>query len=208
MKESKKKNLTPDEIKACDRFKQNRLNYGMSQEKWAKELKMSHGLVKKIETHAMKCTEKTNAKVQTYIESHSFRPDTPGLNGMKELEWLQWQVLYDIILSHMNRLPEKDAQNHAVNCSKAFIKMLDIGCSAPAGTQNVYFTYLFQLLYVLSLAAEKATGQINDGEDILNIKEGLETVFTDELIKKFKNSMDFLIAKDGTVSYQNNLFIT
>lgn len=200
MKKSMKNQLTDEELETCRFFKESRLKYNMNQKDWAKALKISYGLVKRIEEHTIRCSPSTMKKLQSYLHSSPIVTYIPVLHGLDE------RILYDTFLTYMIGTPgmdNNDAAKCASHCGKLVKNLLSNAskCKSP-DTQKLYFNYMEQLLAVLSIAADDAVSSINNGEKILNSKIGLSSVFTSKLISKFQKSNDILISKNGDVSIQ------
>lgn len=201
MKKDNHTSLTKEELKECETFEHIRNSYHMTQEQWAQAIGISYGLVKRIESHTIKCSSKTKVKVQSFIEQYNSNQDSPDLHG------LEAHILYDVFLSHMNQIPKKDASIWSARCTKAFQNILSSASAfESADMQKTYFQFLEQLLTMLSLVSADAIADIRQGEDVLNINHGLKDIFNGKQITRFKNSSNIMVSKGGEVTYQNSLF--
>lgn len=193
--------LTKEELKDCETFEQIRISYHMTQEQWAKAIGISYGLVKRIESRTIKCSSKTKVKVRNFIDQFNANQESPDLHG------LEAHILYDVLLSHMEQIPKKDASVWSARCTKAFQNILSYASALEsADAQKIYFQFLEQLLTMLSYATADAVEDIKQGEDILNINHGLKAIFNGKQITRFKNSADIMVSKGGEITYQNSLF--
>lgn len=200
MKNEKKINLTADELKDCETFEQIRLSYNMTQKQWAKALDISYGLVKRIETHTIKCSLKTKAKVRNFTDRYLTDQNTPDLHG------LEAHILYDIFLSHMEQIPKKEASICSARCTKLFQDILSTAAECGSEkTQHIFFQYLEQLLTTLALATADAVAEINEGIDILNINNGIKNVFANKQVTRFKHSKNVIVSKNGEVIHQYDI---
>lgn len=201
MKKDNQNALTKEELKDCETFGQIRNSYHMTQEQWAQAVGISYGLVKRIESHTIKCSSKTKAKVHSFIELYNSNQNAPDLHG------LEAHILYDVFLSHMEQIPKRDASVWSARCTKAFQNILSSASAfESADEQKIYFQFLEQLLTMLSLVSADAVADIKKGEDILNINHGLKDIFNGKQITRFKNSSNIMVSKDGAVTRQNSLF--
>lgn len=203
MKNSMKNQLTYEELKRCSFFKESRLRYHMNQKDWARALKISYSLVKRIEEHTIRCSPSTMKKLQSYLQSSPVVTSSPVLHGLDE------RILYDTFLTYIIETSDMDnneAAKCAAHCGKLVKRLLSnaSNCKSP-DTQEIYINYMEQLLTILCIAADDAVQSINNGENILNSKIGLGSVFTNSLITRFQKSNDILISKNGDVSIQLSL---
>ena len=111
--QKKKNELTKKEQEVCEEFSKCRIRYGMTKEEWARAIGISHGLVKRIESHTISCSKKTMTKVRQYMDSCDVCPDIPDLHD------LEHHILYYIFLTHMERLPKKEAAEYAGKCARS-----------------------------------------------------------------------------------------
>lgn len=202
MTREKKTILTDDELKDCEEFRKARIRYRMDQQQWATAIGISYGLVKRIEAHSIKCSQKTKDKVLNYANRCNINPFEPDLHGLES------HILCDIFLSHMTQIPKQNADDLSSKCAKLFHTILAYAESfESADTQKTYFQLLEQLLATLNLAIDDMISDINNEENILNINRGLKSVFNQKQISKFKNCQEFSVSKKGEVtSYHHNIF--
>lgn len=200
MKKDRQIHLSEAELKDCETFEQLRISYQMNQEQWAQAVGISYGLVKRIESHTIKCSNKTKIKVRSFIDQYSSNQDAPDLHG------LEAHILYDVFLSHMEQLPKKEAFLWSARCTKAFQDIISYASKFDSSEmQKTYFQFLEQLLTMLSLLSADVVTDIKQGEDILNINHGLKTIFSGKQITRFKSSSNIMVSKEGEVTYQNSL---
>lgn len=201
MNKTNQRRLNDKELQDCESFRLFRISYQMNQKQWAEAIGISYGLVKRIEAHTIRCSEKTKAKIQNYIEQCPSPQDAPDLLG------LEAHVLRDVFLTHMDHTPKKEAMTLSARCARKLQEILGYASSLESPSmQSTYYRYVGQLLDVLSLSTADAVPAINDGKDILNIKQGLQSVFTGKQITKFKHSGNVIISDTGEVSYQYSIF--
>lgn len=201
MKKDRKTHLTEAERKDCETFEQLRISYQMNQEQWAQAVGISYGLVKRIESHTIRCSDKTKVKVRSFMDQYGSNQDAPDLHG------LEAHILYDVFLSHMGQVPKKDASLWSARCARAFQDILSRASGFDsAEMQKTYFQFLEQLLTMLSLLSADVATDIRQGEDILNINHGLKAVFNGKQVARFKSSPNIMVSKEGEVTYQNSLF--
>lgn len=192
---------TADEIRDCEAFEQLRNSYNMTQREWAQAVGISYGLVKRIEAHTIKCSSKTKAKVHSFEVRYNSNQGAPDLHG------LEAHILYDVLLSHMEQTPKKEAGVCSARCTKALQDILAHTSELKsADTQKTYFQFLEQALTMLSLATNDIVTAINQGEDVLNINHGLKGIFDGRQVTKFKKSGIITVSKEGEVIWLNSLF--
>lgn len=193
--------VTEEEIQDCEVFEQLRNSYHMTQKEWATAVGISYGLVKAIEQHKIKCSPKTKAKVHSFEIRYNSNQDAPDLYG------LEAHILYDVLLSHMGHMPKREAGVCSARCTKALQDILAHTSELESdNAQRIYFQFMEQLLTMLALATNDVVAAINQGEDVLNINQGLKSIFDGKQITKFKKSGIVTISKYGEVTWQNNLF--
>lgn len=201
MGKDKQAPVTAEEIRDCEAFEQLRNSYHMTQHEWAQAVGISYGLVKRIEAHTIKCSSKTKAKVHSFEIRYNSNQDAPDLHG------LEAHILYDVLLSHMEQIPKKEAGVCSARCTKALQDILAHTSEVEsADVQKTYFQFLEQALTMLSLATNDIVTAINQGEDVLNINQGLKDIFDGKQVTKFKKSGIVIVSKNGEVNWQNNLF--
>lgn len=203
MSKMNRKKLTDREIQDCESFRRLRVSCQMNQEQWAQATGISFGLVKKIEAHASRCSEKTKIMVQNFIDQYHPGQDAPDILG------LETHILRDIFLQHMKHIPKNDAAVLSARCTR---QMQDILAPASglesSAMQTAYFQYLEQMMTIIAFAAADAVPVISRGENILDTKNGLRSVFTPKQITKYKQNETMYVSDDGEVSYQHSLFDT
>lgn len=201
MRKTHKTGLTAKELQDCESFRLLRVSCQMNQQQWAQATGLSYGLVKRIEAHTIRCSGKTKAKVQNFIDQY------PSLQEVPDFLDLETHILRDVFLDHMKHIPKKDAMVLSARCARKLKEILGYasGLDSP-GMQAIYFQYLEQLLTVLSSAAGDAVPAISKEENVLDAKSGLRTVFKTEQIKKCEQTGKMHVAKDGEVTYQYSLF--
>lgn len=184
----KKEILSKDKQNGCEEFKKNRLSFGMNQKQWAEKVGISYGLVKRIESHTIACSEKTTNKVRMFMDSYNAPPD--DLPGMHDLEV---RILYDVLLTYMADIPIKNAKEHAIKCARSLRAVLSkaSGCSSP-GAKEKYFEFMEMFL--------KALGDFDaDSVDIteMEMSRTISNVFSN------KNPRKSSSADKGTSKYGN-----
>ena len=197
MDKGKQAPTTAEEVRECEAFEQLRNGYHMTQKEWAKAIGISYGLVKGIEAPRIKCSAKTKAKVRSFEVCYN----------AKDLHGLEAHILYDVLLSHMEQIPKGEADTYSARCAKALLDIL----SRPAEfdspeAQKTYFEFLEQVLTTLTLALDDVATAINQGENILNVNQGLKSIFDGKQVTRFKKSNYVMVSKDGEVDWQNSLF--
>ena len=181
--QKKKNELTKKEQEVCEEFSKCRIRYGMTQEEWARAIGISHGLVKRIESHTISCSKKTMTKVRQYMDSCDVCPDIPDLHD------LEHHILYYIFLTHMERLPKKEAAEYAGQCARSLRDtLLHMSECTTAGKQkNIY---KLMDMYLKALSRVVSSTNVADVEmnfpDITNELASL----TEKKIKKTASPAD------------------
>ena len=198
--EEKKSELTSQQQLDCDRFKQIRLSYNMTQEEWAAAIGVSHILVRRIEEYLIACSDKTKSKVQQFVNHNHVNQDIPELHNLES------HILYDILLTHMKQIPKRKSNELSGQCTKVLQDIISASskCDTPEA-QETYFRFLHQLLTTLQLAISDVTDSINNGVDVLNINTGLKEIFQGKQITKYKKSTNASVDGSGNVAFQYDL---
>lgn len=142
----KNETLPKDKRENCDQFRKYRHICGMTQKQWAEKIGISHGLVKRIESYTIACSEKTMNKALQFMDNYNSLPEHPDLHDLEE------HILYDVFLTNMKQMPQNEAKAHAQKCAQSFRAVLSKAskCSSP-NMQEQYFEFVDKLLYILSL---------------------------------------------------------
>lgn len=200
MGNERKRELTEQEHKDCDTFKRTRNRCGMSQSEWAETIGISLGLVKSIENHSRRCSEKTKTLVADYLTGKDEDPDSPDTLSLEK------HVLADIFLTHMTHIPRKDASVYAKYCAQQVLKILSSASSLKsAETQSCYFKFLVQTFSVIALTVPGIASDIKIGENVLEPASGLDTIFKKPQTKKYLAAGDIQISANGHISVQQSL---
>lgn len=195
--------MDPEDAKRCDAFRHFRFSCHMTQKEWAGAIGISQALVKKIETHSMKCSEKSWARAREFMEGRS---RIPAPAGWEMPAGLDMRIFYDIAMSRISPALGENASTYAAWYTGSFHKLLEAASDLPPDGQATYFRLLGQLLGALSVAAAGSAAKIKDGEDVLNVNEGLKDIFNKKTIEGFRKSGSVLVGKDGSVNIQQCLF--
>lgn len=191
MKNQKKRKLTETEIKDCDTFKQIRISYNMNQMQWANAINVSHGLVKRIEAHTIKCSSKTKTKIRNFMEQNQNTPDLPDLHGLES------HIIFDIFLTYLNQTPKMESSVCAGRCTKALQGILSYATNCESsGTQKAYFRFMEQILSTHSFLSDlkqkpdketiiQATKSIRALQDIFSQASGCKSTDAQKIFFQF-----------------------
>lgn len=119
--------------------------HNMNQEEWAKALGISLGLVKRIESGTIKCSDKTLVKIEEFLHSTSKRQEEHSRHPLEE------NILFDILLANMKRTDKNTIVNYVQNNAQSLWRLISNtkSCDSDAEREN-YEYFLYQLFSVLS----------------------------------------------------------
>lgn len=118
-------------------------------------------------------------------------------------QFMEWILYIPFYLSYENQELDNETIAHATEYIKALRKILSqkFKCNSP-DAQKIYFQFLEDAFTTLYLASADIVSDINKGEDVLNIDNGLNKVFTDDQITKIKKFKEKHTSDNGEIYKQ------